>query len=83
MILLLFLSACAGRRADYPERLQRASQLVEVCPDSALGYLDSLGVPLSGLPEEARMYAQLLRIKARLISIRAVCTATCRMRPVR
>lgn len=64
MILLLFLSACAGRRADYPERLQRASQLVEACPDSVLGYLDSLGVPLSGLPEEARMYAQLLRIKA-------------------
>ena len=64
MILLLFLSACAGRRGIYPERLQRASQLVEACPDSALGYLDSLGVPLSGLPEEARMYAQLLRIKA-------------------
>ena len=64
MILLLFLSACAGRRGVYPERLQRASQLVEACPDSALGYLDSLGVPLSGLPEEARMYAQLLRIKA-------------------
>ena len=64
MILLLFLSACAGRREGYPERLQRASQLVEACPDSALGYLDSLGVPLSGLPEEARMYAQLLRIKA-------------------
>lgn len=64
MILLLFLSACAGRRGVYPERLQRASQLVEACPDSALGYLDSLGVPLSGLPEEVRMYAQLLRIKA-------------------
>ena len=64
MILLLFLSACAGRRGVYPERLQRASQLVEACPDSALGYLDSLGVPLSGLSEEARMYAQLLRIKA-------------------
>ena len=64
MILLLFLAACAGRRADYPERLQRASQLVEARPDSALGYLDSLGMPLSGLPEEARMYAQLLRIKA-------------------
>ena len=64
MILLLFLSACAGRRGGYPERLQRASQLVEARPDSALGYLDSLGVPLSGLPEEARMYAQLLRIKA-------------------
>ena len=64
MILLLFLSACAGRRADYPERLQRASQLAEARPDSALWYLDSLGVPLSGLPEEARMYAQLLRIKA-------------------
>ena len=64
MILLLFLSACAGRRGVYPERLQRASQLVEACPDSALGYLDSLGVPFSGLSEEARMYAQLLRIKA-------------------
>lgn len=64
MILLLFLSACAGRREGYPERLQRASQLVEACPDSVLGYLDSLGVPLSGLPEEARMYARLLRIKA-------------------
>ena len=64
MILLLFLSACAGRREGYPERLQRASQLVEACPDSALGYLDSLGVPLSGLSEEARMYAGLLRIKA-------------------
>lgn len=62
--LLLFLSACAGRRGPYPERLLRASRLVEVRPDSALACLDSLGVPLSGLSEEARMYAQLLRIKA-------------------
>ena len=28
--LLLLLSACAGRRGPYPERLQRASRLVEV-----------------------------------------------------
>ena len=64
MILLLFLSACADRRGIYPERLQRASQLVEARPDSALVCLDSLGVPLSGLSEEAGMYAGLLRIKA-------------------
>ena len=62
--LLLLLSACAGRRGPYPERLLRASRLVEVRPDSALACLDSLGVPLSGLSEEARMYAGLLRIKA-------------------
>ena len=62
--LLLLLSACAGRRGPYPERLLRASRLVEVRPDSALACLDSLGVSLSGLSEEARMYAGLLRIKA-------------------
>lgn len=62
--LLLLLSACAGRRGPYPERLLRASRLVEVRPGSALACLDSLGVPLSGLSEEARMYAGLLRIKA-------------------
>ena len=62
--LLLLLSACAGRRGPYPERLLRASRLVEVRPDSALACLDSLGMPLSGLSEEARMYAGLLRIKA-------------------
>ena len=62
--LLLLLSACADRRGPYPERLLRASRLVEARPDSALACLDSLGVPLSGLSEEARMYAGLLRIKA-------------------
>ena len=62
--LLLLLPGCAGRRGPYPERLLRASRLVEVRPDSALACLDSLGMPLSGLSEEARMYAGLLRIKA-------------------
>ena len=62
--LLLLLPACTGRRGPYPERLLRASRLVEARPDSALACLDSLGMPLSRLSEEARMYAGLLRIKA-------------------
>ena len=62
--LLLLLPACTGRRGPYPERLLRASRLVEARPDSALACLDSLGMPLSRLSEESRMYAGLLRIKA-------------------
>ena len=66
LLLLLPIGwyGCRDRSVPYPPQLYRAERWAEVCPDSALVCLDSLAASLPHLPEEARMYCYLLRIKA-------------------
>lgn len=65
--LLLLVTVCCGCGSGHTpclHLLHQAERWAEVCPDSALACLDLFDVSFYNLPEEARMYSRLLRIKA-------------------
>ena len=66
-ILLLFLASITAcqRRTAYPPAMQQAEALMNTRPDSALTLLQGMADTLAMLPEEARMYHQLLTIQAK------------------
>ena len=67
IILLLSLigfTACRHHTA-YPLAMQQAEQLMNTRPDSALTLLQGMADTLATLPEETRMYHQLLTIQAK------------------
>lgn len=66
LYLLLSVLAClsACHPAPYPPALARAEYCLMNCPDSTLHYISLLEDSLSSLPQEARMYCQLLKVGA-------------------
>ena len=66
-ILLLFLASftACGRHTAYPSAMQQAEALMNTRPDSALTLLETMTDTLAMLPEETRMYHQLLTIQAK------------------
>lgn len=67
-ILLLFLLLCISCRYEqqsYPPLMERAVQLMETHPDSALACLDSLSISTTEWPEELHIYYLLLTVKAK------------------
>jgi len=66
-ILLLIIISFSACRQDitYPSAMQQAEALMNTRPDSALILLESIEDTLATLPEEARMYHQLLTIQAK------------------
>ena len=66
-ILLLFLASftACGRHTVYPPAMQQAEALMNTRPDSALTLLEAMVDTLAMLPEETRMYHQLLTIQAK------------------
>ncbi|WP_455636174.1 tetratricopeptide repeat protein [Parabacteroides sp.] len=67
LVIILYIglvSACT-QKPVYPEAMSDAIRCVEISPDSALHYLNSLSpATLQAEPEETRMYYDLLQIKA-------------------
>ena len=66
-ILLLFLLLCISCRYEqqsYPPLMERAVQLMETHPDSALACLDSLSISTTEWPEELHIYYLLLTVKS-------------------
>ena len=66
-ILLLFLASftACGRHTVYPPAMQEAEALMNTRPDSALTLLEAMADTFAMLPEETRMYHQLLTIQAK------------------
>ena len=66
-ISLLFLASftACGRHTVYPSAMQQAEELMNTRPDSALTLLEAMVDTLAMLPEETRMYHQLLTIQAK------------------
>ena len=66
-ILLLIIISFSACRQDitYPSAMLQAEALMNSRPDSALILLESIEDTLATLPEEARMYHQLLTIQAK------------------
>ena len=66
-ISLLFLASftACGRHTVYPSAMQQAEALMNTRPDSALTLLEATTDTLAMLPEETRMYHQLLTIQAK------------------
>ena len=66
-ILLLIIISFSACRQDitYPSAMLQAEALMNTRPDSALILLESIEDTLATLPEEARMYHQLLTIQAK------------------
>ena len=66
-ILLLIIISFSACRQDitYPSAMLQAEALMNIRPDSALILLESIEDTLTTLPEEARMYHQLLTIQAK------------------
>ena len=66
-ISLLFLASftACGRHTVYPSAMQQAEALMNTRPDSALTLLEATADTLAMLPEETRMYHQLLTIQAK------------------
>ena len=62
--LTLGFTAC-GRHTVYPSAMQQAEALMNTRPDSALTLLEAMADTLAMLPEETRMYHQLLTIQAK------------------
>ena len=62
--LTLGFTAC-GRHTVYPPAMQQAEALMNTRPDSALTLLETMTDTLAMLPEETRMYHQLLTIQAK------------------
>ena len=62
--LTLSFTAC-GRHTAYPPAMQQAEALMNTRPDSALTLLEAMADTLAMLPEETRMYHQLLTIQAK------------------
>ena len=62
--LTLGFTAC-GRHTTYPPAMLQAEALMNTRPDSALTLLESIADTLAMLPEETRMYHQLLTIQAK------------------
>ena len=63
-LLILGFTAC-GRHTAYPSAMQQAEALMNTRPDSALTLLETMTDTLAMLPEETRMYHQLLTIQAK------------------
>lgn len=63
-LLILGFTAC-GRHTAYPSAMQQAEALMNTRPDSALTLLEAMADTLAMLPEETRMYHQLLTIQAK------------------
>ena len=66
-ISLLFLASftACGRHTVYPSAMQQAEELMNTRPDSALTLLEAMADTFAMLPEETRMYHQLLTIQAK------------------
>lgn len=66
-ISLLFLASftACGRHTVYPSAMQQAEALMNTRPDSALTLLEAMADTFAMLPEETRMYHQLLTIQAK------------------
>ena len=62
--LTLGFTAC-GRHTAYPSAMQQAEALMNTRPDSALTLLEAMADTFAMLPEETRMYHQLLTIQAK------------------
>ena len=62
--LTLGFTAC-GRHTTYPPAMLQAEALMNTRPDSALTLLEAMADTLAMLPEETRMYHQLLTIQAK------------------
>ena len=62
--LTLGFTAC-GRHTVYPSAMQQAEALMNTRPDSALTLLEAMADTFAMLPEETRMYHQLLTIQAK------------------
>ena len=69
--ILLFLiglvgwgTSCTRTSESYPYSMRIAVERMEYCPDSALALLQDMKDTLEGLPEETRMYYQLLILQA-------------------
>lgn len=68
LILVGLLGWCTGctRTSDfYPHSMRMAIGCMEHRPDSALMLLQNMADSLEGLPEETRMYYQLLALSVR------------------
>ena len=64
LLSLIGFTACRHHTA-YPLAIQQAEQLMSTRPDSALTLLQGMANTLATLPEETRMYHQLLTIQAK------------------
>ena len=64
LLSLIGFTACRHHTA-YPLAMQQAEQLMSIRPDSALTLLQGMADTLATLPEETRMYHQLLTIQAK------------------
>ena len=64
LLSLIGFTACRHHTA-YPLAMQQAEQLMSTRPDSALTLLQGMADTLAALPEETRMYHQLLTIQAK------------------
>ena len=64
LLSLIGFTACRHHTA-YPLAIQQAEQLMSTRPDSALTLLQGMADTLATLPEETRMYHQLLTIQAK------------------
>lgn len=63
-VIALFIFACRPS-SEYPEKMLRAEQCMDIYPDSALAMLDSLQSTIRQEPEETQMYYHLLTIRTR------------------
>ena len=64
LLSLIGFTACR-HHTTYPLAMQQAEQLMNIRPDSALTFLQGMADTLAALPEETRMYHQLLTIQAK------------------
>lgn len=65
LLSFLFCISCRHGQQSYPPLMERAVQLMETHPDSALACLDSLSISITEWPEEVQMYYILLTVKAK------------------
>lgn len=63
-VIALFLFSCHPS-TQYPEKMLRAEQCMDIYPDSALAMLNSLQSTIHQEPEETQMYYHLLAIRTR------------------
>lgn len=65
LLSLLLCISCRYEQQSYPPLMERAVQLMETHPDSALACLDSLSISTTEWPEELHIYYLLLTVKAK------------------
>ena len=65
LLSLLLCISCRYEQQSHPPLMERAVQLMETHPDSALACLDSLSISIAQWPEEVQMYYILLTVKAK------------------